>query len=1145
MQNKQQNQLKHCSNHSNTKLTKNFLLCYNSLLNPKKDFSKKNSIQHAETETKTTSKSKSKEHKEHKKRFPFVPSSKSISPINLRKVSTYINNNKKENNRDASSPNFFSKLEEKLYGLIMGNKNKIKPDHNKLQIKKIFYNNNIRFNTKTTLNNKKHNTHKKLNNSNNSNSIHPNLSFSNNELSKLTNVKEISLIQSNNHIETNPGNQNINSAFIKTKKFPMLSSLNEIVSKKQDTSTKLKITQSKKKHSQCELNEPSPNPTQKKIEVHGRNSNEIFNISFGENNNQIEQSKHNYTKLIKQKLTPQAKLNKPKVIFQNNIFSRIFTSFPKHNDNKGSFISKTKTIPNKKPQLSITTINLINKNNKPFKRSRTNGNKDIQNSIFFSSTIETSSTSNFKHKKTKSQHKNPKPPLFLDIPVFKNNNSSSISKSIDFNSTFNLKQSSSLNLSNKIEDISSKDILKTFITSKTKTHTNNNNNNNTFTLIPVKTAFSYTNILVNKRNFNSNNNKNTKINNYKDTNYINDYSCKINKITFHRNKHNNNKSWSSLFITPQKTRNFEYVRSKSNEDYNNAKNCLCIKILSMNQNNVPLFMLVNNISLFDKKGIKFPIKHIVYNKKIVNYNRSFSKIKLPILTKGDCIKLYYLKKNNLNNIKNIIINNNDNKGINEIEIYNNNKTLLWKGNLSSKLNKIKLNQTSIELISDESEDNLIESLNNYNKQYYSVNVNKNKKHKLPSLHKSNTNSMSSKDKTHHIQALLKSIYTLKNSSSHNISKRKGKLPYIKCKTIEIQIISNHGNKHQVGLTGIVLFDKNGNSINIPQVCMRNSNIKYSHTYSTERDYLSIDNLFLAQNMTIYQKHMWCSNIKKGFPSIYINFPKKISLSEIKFYNYNQPHHLDKGARELLIIIDKSKEPINLFLHKGIGTYIIDYSQSIMFPYNSMIYSKEELEPFKHIKYASMFYEQNYETPYLPTGFIFKISLVSSWGGCQTEYISLDKVIFYDQLGREQNKYKTNAYNFNDNKFYYEEFKNYKKLENNHIDTDMNVIYFIFDKCLSVSQIKIVNHKDIMNSVSRILIHCDDKIIFNGEVNKYTQYNKGITSILFTCDLNVTKDIKEYELPGYDNNFKEEGDKDLFNGENVSMCLNEGQFNIGN
>ena len=63
----------------------------------------------------------------------------------------------------------------------------------------------------------------------------------------------------------------------------------------------------------------------------------------------------------------------------------------------------------------------------------------------------------------------------------------------------------------------------------------------------------------------------------------------------------------------------------------------------------------------------------------------------------------------------------------------------------------------------------------------------------------------------------------------------------------------------------------------------------------------------------------------------------------------------------------------------------------------------------------------------------------------------------------------------------------------------------------------------MKGVSQMMIECDGKMIFNGEINRYNILNQGYTSILFTCDLNITKDIKESEISGYDTEIKNQID----------------------
>ena len=1151
---------------NNNKLSNNLNFFYNRLLYSKKEFLTQNAFKPKDIESKSASKIKA-----NKKEFPLIPTSKSVSPINLNKVTNGAYNRKAARNYEIPSPSYHHKLEEKIYGLVMINKNKNKFKCNN-QLQTHLDSNNINAtnnfmkynNNNNNTNNSSNNNNKKLNISDNTN-INTNLSFNNNDISNINNTSKDNCLTQNYYGDINSSTSNhhneSNFMFVKTKKLPMLTGFNKTIYKKQDITTTAKSFIKNKKHIQYDLDEISPTLSQKKTETNQpQKENDIHNLSFGDNNNVThslienasKQLKQNYTKLIKHKLSSNLKASKVKCNnCPTNIFNHIVPSLSINtNNNIVEYISKNKQFHNKPQKQSLTSMNSINNNNLPLK-TRTKTKKDIQNSLFFNSTIETTSTSNFKRKKTNSQNKNQKPPLLLDISSLKSQHPTLINKSIDFNSTFNIKKPIRINSFKRIEDISNEDISKT-PNNQLQKHISMNNNNTNFIYIPVKNAFSYTNILDSKRNSRTNNY--TK-HYYTDINYISDNSPHANNNNNYtpnnlNTNNSNNKSWTSLFVSPQKTRNNENVPLKSNDECNNTT--LSIKILSTKQNKVPSVIQINKIKLFDAKGNNVPISFIVFNNNIVNIKHNRSKIKVGVSNKGEIIKLYYNKSNSYNDVKSVFIENDNVKGINEIEIYKDDNILLWKGNLSSQKNNIHFNNTSIELFSDESEENLIETINKNNlnieipnnNNYKLINITKTKQQKLPLLQKSHTNANNTKNQKQNIKKLFKTIHSLKNASSHNISQRKGELPHIKCQSIIIKILSNYGHKHQVGLTGIILIDKNGDHINIPHSLTSNSNLKHLHIYSTERDYLSVDNLFTTQNMTIYQKHMWITNIKDNPPSICLNFLKKITLSEIKIYNYNNPQYLDKCAKEISIIFDNQTEPIDIYLHKGIGSTIVDYSQSIKFPFVPFNYTLDELEPFKQIKYASMLYDQKFETPYLPSGFIYKIALIESWGGSQTEYIALDKVVFYDQLGRKRTDYKSNIMNHklldnnNNNALYFEKFKNYKKCQNNHIDTDMNDIYFIFDNIISVSQIKIFNYtQNINQSIKRVIIHCDDKMIFNGEVNKYSRLNQGITSILFTCDLNVTKDVKECELPGFnERDFKEELDQYLFTSQSMSDSI---------
>lgn len=86
------------------------------------------------------------------------------------------------------------------------------------------------------------------------------------------------------------------------------------------------------------------------------------------------------------------------------------------------------------------------------------------------------------------------------------------------------------------------------------------------------------------------------------------------------------------------------------------------------------------------------------------------------------------------------------------------------------------------------------------------------------------------------------------------------------------------------------------------------------------------------------------------------------------------------------------------LRKGIGEDNVDYSQTITFPYKLIALTEEEIEPFQNMKPASLIYNQDFETPYLPTGFSLKLSLISNYG--DPKYIGLTKMNLYDQCGNE-------------------------------------------------------------------------------------------------------------------------------------------------
>lgn len=579
-----------------------------------------------------------------------------------------------------------------------------------------------------------------------------------------------------------------------------------------------------------------------------------------------------------------------------------------------------------------------------------------------------------------------------------------------------------------------------------------------------------------------------------------------------------NKSCSSLLLTPppQKTKlpPLNFLSSVNT-------NVIKVKILSY-YNSEKKKSKIRKIHLYDKNNSKIPISFITYSSEVNNSN---------------FLKIYYSKDKKDDEIKTIGLYNDKENKIKEIEIYGKkNKSLLWKGVIPNNTSeyKININKSSIEIFSSDNEEP--ETEKPFKKK---VGCKKTPSSKTAILSKlkisdtllfSNIKNRKSNEYYKTITSFHKNTFSTKNTLQVNSN-------YIVCKKIKIVFLSNYGHKSHIGLTGIELLSKNNTVIDIESASSIGALPKNLVSHNKKYENQIFENLFNNVNQTIDTEMMWLTN--NIGPFLEISFNNPIFLSSIRFWNYNSPDELDKGVKQFQIYFDETYNSSHI-LRLGIGDDSIDYSQIITFPYVPIKYTPEEIEPFRQIKNASMLYNQRYETPYLPSGFVFTFLLISNWGGSSCDSIGLEEIKMYDQLGREiLVNHKTNM----NTKGYMEDFFNYKKhYDEIYYDKETfgegftggnssqhhrniqrkkhNSIFIIYDRCVSVSYIRILNYrKDINKSVSKMIIKCDEKIIFDGEINKYTTNNGGYTTILFTCDLNITKDIKESELSGYENEIK--------------------------
>ncbi len=498
---------------------------------------------------------------------------------------------------------------------------------------------------------------------------------------------------------------------------------------------------------------------------------------------------------------------------------------------------------------------------------------------------------------------------------------------------------------------------------------------------------------------------------------------------------------------------------------------------------------ITEIQLFDIKKRKIPISEChVFNGNEENISRIHNN-KYHTLNERDMwistydnksdkkikIEMYILnnKYNSIDKIDSILIwnyNGRDlNKGIKEIEIMKKN-IKCWKGIIPKGEFNIK-NDYSFKIHLNERDVNMSDTLTNN------------------SYHKRNF----------YLSLLKQNKFTTKlsfsqsdfNDSKNQITSHRYEKYHITFHKIRIQLLSNYGHHFFIGLTGINLIDKDDNIINIEDANSIGALPKDLRTiYNNENDYRVFENTFSNINNTIDENCMWLT-VKNPKPFLEIVFENEMNLSRIDFWNYNEPFSLDKGVKEIEIIIDNEK-CYNVLLWKGLGIDYYDLCQKINFL---------DLDIAKEKKHTV-----DYNIKVYPIGFIFKIIFIDNYG--DKDYISLKNIIFYDKNNMNLNnevKFTKITFSNEDNIIYSYQFLDYKKNENS---ISNNLLFICFEELVQVKYIKLINKKEkLSQNTKNIQIYCDDILFFEGKIN---QCNESIIS--FESDYSkLDKTIKKENI----------------------------------
>ena len=197
---------------------------------------------------------------------------------------------------------------------------------------------------------------------------------------------------------------------------------------------------------------------------------------------------------------------------------------------------------------------------------------------------------------------------------------------------------------------------------------------------------------------------------------------------------------------------------------------------------------------------------------------------------------------------------------------------------------------------------------------------------------------------------------------------------------------------------------------------------------------------------------------------------------------------------------------NIFLvRRALGKSNFDYSQTVYFSMSNHYYTDEDIAVFQNFTPASLVLKQDYETPFLPTGFVFKLICLSNYG--HKNYIGLDGIELYDHFGlnviknnlakvikfpeehdisidKSDKLQKSNSKTTSKNLFvskagrvsFLSQFIDHINIEES--DQIFNTIFFIFDKPISISYFQFYNYSEYIDvGVKEYMLLCDDDIIY--------------------------------------------------------------------